>query len=205
MDEGMDEGRVAFGAEAADKTSSPGDFQARKNKILRERAKALARPSSSRKSHGDAVEVVSFRLGAERYAVESRYVGEIFPFRGATLLPGSPSFVLSIVNLRGEILSLVDLKVLLQLPKDSQDPGVVLVLRSDGMAMGVVADALDGVLSIPRGEIAPPLASPSVFGASVLSGLWRGEVALLDAGRILKDPSLVVNAEVLEKDGGPMG
>ncbi|HQH79085.1 MAG TPA: chemotaxis protein CheW [Synergistaceae bacterium] len=191
----MDEGRAPFGSEAADKTPSPGDFQARKEKILRERAKVLARPSSSQAAPGGAVEVVSFRLGAERYAVESRHVGEIFPLRGVTPLPGTPSFVLGIVNLRGEILSLMDLKVLLRLPRDPQDCGVVLVLRSDGMAMGVVADAFDGVLSIPRGEIAPPLASLSSFGASVLSGLWRGEVALLDAGRILKDPSLVVNVE----------
>lgn len=181
--------------EMKNKTPSPESSLDRKNRIFRERATSLARRERLRDARESVMEVVSFRLGHEVYAVESRHVGEVFPLKTVTPLPGTPPFVLGIVNLRGQILSLVDLKVLLQLPRVPRTEGVVLVLRSDDMEMGLVADAFEGVQGLLRKEITPPLASLSGFGATSLLGIWRGEMVLLDAGRILKDRSLVVNEE----------
>lgn len=190
----MDERQHPGGDDGEDQFRTSESVRERKTRILRERAKLLAR-RESRDSRRDVLEVVSFRLGDEIYAVESRHVGEVFPLKHLTPLPGTPPFVLGIVNLRGQILSLIDLNVLLRLPRSSRAEGMVLVLRSDEMEMGVVADAFEGVQRLPREEITPPLASLSGFGASSLLGLWRGEISVLDAGRILKDRSLVVNVE----------
>ncbi len=191
----MDERQHAGGEDAKAPLRTPESVLERKTRILRERGKVLARRESHQDPRGGVLEVVSFRLGDEVYAVEAHHVGEVFPLKHRTPLPGTPPFILGIVNLRGQILSLVDLKALLQLPRSAGAEGMVLVLRSDDMEMGIVADAFEGVRMLPREEISPPLASLSGFGAASLLGIWRGEILVLDAGRILKDRSLVVSVE----------
>lgn len=110
--------------------------------------------------------------------------------------------MLGIVNLRGQILSLIDLNVLLRLPRSSRAEGMVLVLRSDEMEMGVVADAFEGVQRLPRGgdhllsRRCPVLARPRCWGSGEL---------VLDAGRILKDRSLVVSVEGPEEAAKDLG
>ncbi len=80
------------------------------NRILRERAVHLARPTGSSTPQGALLELLEFRLASERYAVETRYVSEVHPLRDLTPLPGTPPFVRGIVNLRGRILPVYDLK-----------------------------------------------------------------------------------------------
>lgn len=75
--------------------------------ILRERAQRLAKePEESGKSHF-FMEVLSFLLAGERYAVETRFVVETMTLRELTSLPGLPSFILGIVNIRGDRKSVV--------------------------------------------------------------------------------------------------
>jgi len=78
--------------------------------ILKARADALARMSDDEGSRAqDTLEVVAFLLGQEKYGVETHYVREVCPMNELTLLPGAPSFVLGIVNLRGRVLSVIDI------------------------------------------------------------------------------------------------
>ena len=73
-------------------------------RILRERAQALARPQSSAPAPSTMLELLEFRLSVERYALEIRHVQDVHPLRELTPLPCTPPFVLGIVNVRGRIL-----------------------------------------------------------------------------------------------------
>ncbi|MGA9131499.1 MAG: chemotaxis protein CheW, partial [Candidatus Sulfotelmatobacter sp.] len=84
--------------------------------ILKERAKALARESNESTRVREILEVVTFMLGQEKYGIELRYVREVFPMNELTLLPGTPPFVLGIVNVRGQVLSVIDIRKLFDLP-----------------------------------------------------------------------------------------
>ncbi len=162
----------------------------RKKRILRERAAVLARKGPVR-GEGAFAEVLTFGLGRERYAVGSLHVGEVFPLKERTALPCVPPFVAGIVNLRGQILPLVDLKVLFGLP--SEAPGsFVVVLRSETAEMGLLVDPPLEVRSLPL-PLHPPLPTLTGPRGAYLLGLAEEDLALLDGARLLDDPALVVN------------
>lgn len=98
---------------APDTVERDGDEYRRR--VLRTRAEELARvPETS--PHGGELFVVSFDVGPQRYAVEARYLQETIPVRKITRLPLTPDFILGIVNLRGRVLAVTDLKRVFQLP-----------------------------------------------------------------------------------------
>src|SRR5882757_6351764 len=86
-------------------------------RILRARAQVLARPPSSAPVPSTMLELLEFRVASERYALETRHVQGVYPLRELTPLPCTPPFVLGIVNVRGRILPVLDLKKFFELPE----------------------------------------------------------------------------------------
>src|SRR5687768_2140813 len=86
--------------------------------ILRARAQALARPARHVPLAEASLEVLEFRLAQERYALETRYVREVYPLKDLTRLPCTPPFVLGIVNVRGRITPVIDIKKFFDLPDE---------------------------------------------------------------------------------------
>ena len=89
---------------------------AEQERILQERAKNLAREGPADQGARKQLDVVEFLLAYERYAIESHWVREVHPLKEITPLPGTPAFVLGIINVRGRIVSVVDLKAFFDLP-----------------------------------------------------------------------------------------
>src|SRR4051794_13858537 len=85
--------------------------------ILQARARALARRPEEAPAAGEMLEILEFTLASERYAVENRYVLEVAPLKELTPLPCTPPFVRGIVNVRGRILPVFDLKMFFDLPQ----------------------------------------------------------------------------------------
>ena len=85
-------------------------------RVLEERALALAIEPARAEADDEWIEVVEFTLAHERYAVASEHVREVYPLEDFTPLPCTPHFVLGIINLRGEILSVIDIKKFFDLP-----------------------------------------------------------------------------------------
>src|SRR5258707_14452178 len=114
--------------------------------ILQARARALARRPRRASAEGTTLEVLEFRLASERYAVESRLVQEVHPLRDLTPLPCTPPFVLGIVNVRGRILPVLDLKKFFDLPESGiTDIHVVVIVHAGDVELGILADAVAGV------------------------------------------------------------
>ncbi len=169
----------------------------REKKRLHERAARLLRDSLKEKPSEELLEVVEFHLGHERYGADSLYTGEVFPLRDLTPLPCTPSFVAGIVNLRGRIVSVVDLRLFFGIPREkTSEKALVLVLQSPEMEMGILVDALAGVRQIPREKIAPPLPTMTSIGGAYLLGLAEGDLGILNVPAILEDPSLIVREEI---------
>ncbi|MBC8458697.1 MAG: purine-binding chemotaxis protein CheW, partial [Deltaproteobacteria bacterium] len=125
-----------------------------KKRILKARARVLAREADKELLDQDYLEVVEFLLAYETYGIESAYVREIYPLTEITLLPGTPPFVRGIVNIRGQILSVIDLKKFFELPeKGLTDLNKIIIIRDDNMGFGVLADAVLGIRKLPVREI----------------------------------------------------
>jgi purine-binding chemotaxis protein CheW len=168
--------------------------------VLRERARALAREPKPTGMAQEFLEVIEFRLASETYAVETAFVREVHPMKDFTPVPGTPPFVLGIINLRGQILSVVDLKRFLNLEeKGLGELNKVILIRSDRTEFGILADVILGTHSIPRTAIQPPLSTVTGIGAEYLKGVTAERVIILDAGTILDDEKIVVHEEAEQR------
>lgn len=161
-------------------------------RILEERARRLARPKATPSSPTQALELLVFFLGEERYGIETGAVVEVIPVRGLTPLPCVPDFVAGVIHHRGRILPVLDLKRLLGLqgrPVGGTDR--VVALEVGAMSFGVLADAVAEVVRVPLEEVSPPPLGGG--GHSLLRGMTREAVAVLDAEVLAGDPRLVIN------------
>jgi len=169
-------------------------------KTLRERARRLAQPPAQAPDAGSMLEVLEFRLAQERYAIETRFVQEVQPLRDLTPLPGTPSFVRGIVNLRGRILPVFDLKKFFDLPEQGiTDLHQIVFVRAGEIELGLLADITVGVRHIPIGRLQPSLPTLTGIRAEYLQGVTDEPLIVLDLARILSDPKIVVeeSAEIL--------
>lgn len=165
-------------------------------RVLRERARRLARPPLVEATH-TTVEMLEFGLADERYAIEAAHVHDVQPLRELTSLPCTPDFLRGLVNIRGRLVPVVDLKKFFGLP----EPGItdlhrVLVLRTDDMEIGLLADTVEGVHPIDIEAIQPSLPTLGGIDAQYLRGITRDRLVVLDARAILADPRIVVDEDV---------
>lgn len=187
------DGRTATAAEQADAGSLPAGEQQR---ILRERALALAREPEKAET-AERLEVVEFLLAHELYGIESSYIREVHPLKELTPLPCTPPFVLGIMNVRGKVLSVIDLRKFFDLPeKGLTDLNKVIIVNDDAMEFGILADAILGVRLIPARDLQPSLPTLTEVRADYLKGVTEERLVVLDGGKILMDKRIVVHEEV---------
>lgn len=168
-----------------------------KKAILRARARVLASEPETGAAETEALEVVEFLLAHERYAIELEYVREVYPLRDLTPLPCTPRFVLGIINVRGEVISVIDLKKFFDLPeKGLTDLNKVIILHSQDMEFGILADVILGVSCIAVKEVQPSPATFTGIRERYLKGVTKDRKVVLDAKNLLADRSIVVHEEV---------
>jgi purine-binding chemotaxis protein CheW len=164
---------------------------------LRARARALARPPGHTAAPETLLEVLEFRLAQERYAIETRYVREVYPLKDLTPLPCTPPFVLGIVNVRGRILPVFDLKKFFDLPDQGlTDLHRIILIEGNEMELGLLADVTVGVRSIPADSLQPSLPTLTGIRSEYLKGVTVERLVVLDVARILADPRIIVHEEV---------
>src|SRR6202521_3590555 len=165
--------------------------------ILRARAQALARPPAHTPAAGTLLEVLEFRLAQERYAIETRYVREVYPLKDLTPLACTPPFVLGIVNVRGRIVPVFDLKNFFDLPEQGlTDLHRIILIEGSEMELGLLADVSVGVRSIPADSLQPSLSTFTGIRSEYLKGVTAERLVVLDVARILADPKIIVHEEV---------
>lgn len=168
-------------------------------RILQTRARALAEEPSSQDTAGEAIEVLEFMLTYESYAVETRYVRQVALLEGLTPLPCTPAFVLGIVNLRGTILPVINLKNFFELPeKGLTDLNKIIVLQSEKIIFSILADEIVSVRNILLADIQPPLPTLTGIRKNYLKGVTPERVAILDAGKLLASENIIVQEQVAE-------
>ncbi len=173
-------------------TRSPGE----KIRILKERAERLAH-SEPQRDPGESIEVVEFRLAREHYAIESGYIREVYPLREYTPLPGVPPFVLGLLNVRGRIISVVDIKKFFDMEeKGISELNKVIIIGDQTMEFGILADAIIGVRNIAAGDLEQPLTTLTGIHLKFVRGVNQDRLVVLDALSILTDPDIVVHEEV---------
>ena len=165
--------------------------------ILQNRAEELATEHREEGINENAIEVLEFILADEHYAVESIYIREVYPMREFTHIPGTPPFVLGLINIRGQILSVIDIRRFFDLPvKGLSDLNRVMVIQTPKMEMGILADRIIGVRHVSQDTLQPSLPTLTGIRAEYLRGISRDGLVVLDVQKMVADPKLAVNEEV---------
>ncbi|MGC6487034.1 MAG: chemotaxis protein CheW [Planctomycetota bacterium] len=138
---------------------------------------------------GQSSQVVSFCLGDEEYGVDIMTVQEIILFGCITQVPEVPDHVLGVINLRGNVIPILNLRRRFGMPdQPAEDATRIVVMNLNGRTVGVVVDGVNEVLRLSEDEVSPTPQSLSGAGKDYVTGLARrGErlLILLDMARLL--------------------
>ena len=143
------------------------------------------------KKHGvDLLQLVTFRIGEEEFGVDILRVQEIIRIMEITRVPKSPDFVEGVINLRGKVIPIIDLRKRFGLEvKEYVKHTRIIVIEISNMIVGFVVDAVSEVLRVPADTVEPP--PPAVMGgidSEYISGVGKLEdrlLILLDLDKLL--------------------
>ncbi len=165
--------------------------------ILKTRARALAREPVGKETSSGLLEILEFLLAYETYGIEISHVRETVPLKDLTPVPCTPPFVLGLINVRGRIMSVIDIRKFFDLPeKGLTDLNKVIIVHDGEMEFGILADAVRGVRTIPSSDLQPSLPTLTGVREEFLRGVTGDRLVLLDMGKILADKRLIVHEEV---------
>jgi purine-binding chemotaxis protein CheW len=120
----------------------------------------------------NAREMLVFKLGSEEYGVDILKVQEIRGYEKVTPIPRSPDYLKGVVNLRGTIVPVIDLRVKFAMPDPTYDSfTVVIVMRIAGRIIGAVVDAVSDVVRLAENEIREAPKLGAMVDSSYLTGV----------------------------------
>lgn len=145
-------------------------------------------------AHGNEKEYLTFKLGNEEYGLDILKVQEIRGYEPPTRIANAPSFIKGVVNLRGTIVPIVDMRVRFNCPNaDYNDFTVVIILNLRSRIVGIVVDSVSDVMALaPENVRSAPDIESTVDNGSILGLGSIGErmLILLDIERLMSSPDM---------------
>lgn len=163
------------------------------NVVLAERAAKIAHPEEYL-SDTMTAEVLRFRLAYREYAIDMDHIREVILTGEITPVPGTPDFISGICVVRGEIISLVDLRVLLAIPETGlTDLNRVIVLTDSTLTFGILADHITGIGTIDMDRISSGDPEFPVTTNRFVKGIAEGSLVVLDTHALFSDPRMILD------------
>ncbi len=145
---------------------------------------------------------LTFTLGQESYGIGVKYVIEIIGIQPTTEIPELPEYIRGIINLRGKIIPIMDVRLRFKKEfREYDDRTCVIVIEALGAPMGLIVDSVSEVLSIPEEEIVDP---PSISKTSnrYIKGIGKtadGVKLILDCDRLVSEEEMDSIKETINK------
>jgi purine-binding chemotaxis protein CheW len=148
-----------------------------------------AKEIAVRKQGGEVLQLVSFSVGQEEFGVDILKVREINRMVEITRVPNASEFVSGVINLRGKVIPVIDLRRRFGIGKKDNDKNTrIIVVELAGRVIGFVVDAVNAVLRIPRSVTEPPPPMVAGIGSECITAIGKLEdrlLILLDLERVL--------------------
>lgn len=142
---------------------------------------------------------LTFILGKEQYGIEIKYVTQIIGIQAITQVPELPEYVKGIINLRGKIIPVMDVRLRFKKEvKEYNDRTCIIVIDINDISVGLIVDSVAEVLIITDENIVPPPDMKSGFHNRYIKGIGK---AGLDV-KLLLDCEKLLNDDEIEKLGG---
>ena len=137
---------------------------------------------------------LTFHLGKESYGIEIEYVTEIIVMQEITKVPDLPESMIGVVNLRGNVISVMNMRNRFHLEsREIDDRTCIIVVNVEDIAIGLFVDTVNEVLNIPEAQIDPPPKTHSGIKSNYIMGMGKIEnqvKILLDIEKILHEEEL---------------
>jgi len=158
--------------------------------LLQQRAAQYAdRTDEVETTPADSESVLSFTLYGDPYAIPVETVRGVRPLGILTRVPGVPRFYRGVVNVRGRVISVLDLHRFYGIKSDETEPPTELVLvEASGLYLGLLAGRVETIITITKTEIEPLMELPYV------RGLIQGRTTLIDLATLFTDTTLIVGS-----------
>lgn len=134
---------------------------------------------------------LTFEVGEEIYGIEILYVTEIVGMQKVTEVPDVPDFVKGVINLRGQVIPVIDIRTRFKIAsKVYDDRTCAVVVNVDSVVIGLIVDCVDEVLNIADDHISPPPNISESWSCRFIKGMGRTEsrvIILLEVGQLLYD------------------
>lgn len=141
------------------------------------------------------IQLVVFSIGKELYGVGINAVHEIVKVPDITEVPDAPAFLQGVINLRGKIVPVVDLRTRLRLPaREKTKSSRVLITENDGRMIGLLVDAVSEVLKVDPAAVEAPPEMISAIGVEYITGVAKvgcGLIILLDLKKVFSIEDMV--------------
>jgi len=155
--------------------------------------------SESQQASAELREYLTFTLGAEEYGVDILRVQEIRRYDTVTRVPDAPEFVKGVINLRGTIVPVVDMRLKFKLGEPVYDTlTVMIILNIQRRVVGIVVDSVSDVLTLKRDAIRPPPEFGAALDTQYISGLGSQDdrmLILVDIERLMLSPEMSLTEE----------
>lgn len=164
------------------------------NDILKKRAIALSKPLiDDSKNQDDIVQLLMFKLGSQSYGVEINHVQEVSTYKEFTLLPKESSIILGLVNIRGRIFTIFNLKNLFNLSDDlAKTSGRVIILNSGDINLGISVDAINGVISCSSENIKSAVETLSAAEKDYICGVTSEGIGIISLENIVLERKKII-------------
>ncbi len=168
-----------------------------KDQILKARAVVLAQEIIRNNEEIETIEFTEFIISNERYGIENCFIREVYPLKEYTPLPGVPDFVFGIINVRGKITSIIDIRKFFDLPSNGlADLNKVIIVHNAFMEFGILAEVIVGVHKYPMADLQRALPVLTDLRADYLKGVTLDCLVILDCEKLLNDKNIIVQEEV---------
>lgn len=139
-------------------------------------------------AHSTGERFIHFSLGKEDYAIPLLRVREVIAPPEVTAIPQTPNYFLGIMNLRGQVITVLDLRTKLGIKPLNGPEMAVIIADLGGLCVGIVVDSINSVLSPKADELREKPDLPAAKAAEYVTGVYRGQnklVLLLDVVKVL--------------------
>lgn len=147
---------------------------------------------------------LTFTLEENVYGISIKYVTEIIGMQTVTTVPETPNFLKGIINLRGKVVPLIDVRLKFgKEEKEYNERTCVIVVEVENLSVGLIVDMVDDVLTISEDKIAPPPVGTGGYDNKYIEGIGQTDnqvILLLDAEKILKSDEITLMEEVSSGD-----
>jgi purine-binding chemotaxis protein CheW len=161
----------------------------------------MSQTTQEKNPTGAEIQLVAMRVDDEMFGIDIANINTVITPQPITPVPQTPNFVKGVMNLRGRILPVLDLRTRFSLPdaKEDMEAGRIVIVEVDNFSAGLIVDEVSEVLRIPESSIEPPSTLLRSIEKEMITGIGRvqlnrrgkepsdGFILLLDVRRVLTD------------------